>query len=152
MVKWRGCFSSVLLKGGQQGRRCLSITESSVNLWFMKIASFVTYDLKRKKWLIGPTYPLQCILTKKKYFHKLESDSARNNIHPNNKQKPEITNKNTGKNDMSIWPASLSVKVVSKLMSWFSPSFSGFLINATVLTLLLESFAGKKTFLSWRFS
>ena len=26
----------------------------------------------------------------------LESDSARNNIHPNNKQKPEITNKNTG--------------------------------------------------------
>jgi len=22
---------------------------------------------------------------------------------------------------MSIWPASLSVKVVSKLMSWFSP-------------------------------
>jgi len=25
-----------------------------------------------------------------KIFHKLESDSARNNIHPNNKQKPEI--------------------------------------------------------------
>jgi len=40
---------------------------------------------------------LQCILTKKKYFHRLESESARNNIHPNNKQKPEITNKNTGK-------------------------------------------------------
>jgi len=32
-------------------------------------------------------------LTKKKYFHRLESDSARNNIYPNNKQKPEITNK-----------------------------------------------------------
>jgi len=31
-----------------------------------------------------------------KIFHRLESDSARNNIHPNNKQKPEITNKNTG--------------------------------------------------------
>ena len=40
---------------------------------------------------------LQCILNKKKYFHRLESDSARNNIHPNIKQKPEITNKNTGK-------------------------------------------------------
>jgi len=34
---------------------------------------------------------------KKKIFHSLESDSARNNIHPNNKQKPEITNKNNGK-------------------------------------------------------
>jgi len=32
----------------------------------------------------------------KKIFHRLESDSARNNIHPNNKQKPEITNRNTG--------------------------------------------------------
>ena len=32
-------------------------------------------------------------LTKKKYSHRLESDSARNNIHPNNKQKPKITNK-----------------------------------------------------------
>jgi len=32
-----------------------------------------------------------------KIFHRLESDSARNNIHPNNKQKPEITNKNTAK-------------------------------------------------------
>jgi len=31
-----------------------------------------------------------------KLFHRLESDSARNNIHPNNKQKPEIANKNTG--------------------------------------------------------
>jgi len=28
-------------------------------------------------------------------FHSLESDWVRNNIHPNNKQKPEITNKNT---------------------------------------------------------
>ena len=28
---------------------------------------------------------------------RLESDSARNNIHLNNKQKPKITNKNTGK-------------------------------------------------------
>jgi len=32
-----------------------------------------------------------------KIFHRLESDSARNNIHSNNKQKPEITNKITGK-------------------------------------------------------
>jgi len=33
----------------------------------------------------------------KKIFHRLENDSAGNNIHPNNKQKPEITNKNIGK-------------------------------------------------------
>jgi len=33
----------------------------------------------------------------KKIFHTLESDSTRNNIHPNNKQKPEIANKNNGK-------------------------------------------------------
>jgi len=59
---------------------------------------------------------LQCILTKKKYFHRLESDLARNNIHPNNKQKPEITNKHTGKITCQ-WPASLSVKGASKLMS-----------------------------------
>ena len=44
---------------------------------------------------------------------------------------------------MSIWPAKLSVKVVSKIMSWFSPSYSGALVNATALTLLLESFARK---------
>jgi len=31
------------------------------------------------------------------YFHSLKSDSARNNIHPNTKEKPEITNKNTRK-------------------------------------------------------
>jgi len=37
------------------------------------------------------------ILTKKKYFHRLESDSARNSIHPNIKHKPEIANKNTRK-------------------------------------------------------
>jgi len=60
---------------------------------------------------------LQCTLSKKKYFHRLESDSARNNIHPSNKQKPEITIENTGKNSMSIWPARLSVKGASKLMS-----------------------------------
>jgi len=46
----------------------------------------------------------------------LESDSTRNNIHPNNKQKPEITKKDRKKN-MSIPPARLRVKVVSKLMS-----------------------------------
>jgi len=45
---------------------------------------------------------------------------------------------------MSIWPASLSVKDASKLMPLFSPTFSGALINATALTLLLESFSGKK--------
>jgi len=37
------------------------------------------------------------ILAKKKYFHRLENDSQRNNINSKNKQKPEITNKNTGK-------------------------------------------------------
>jgi len=31
-----------------------------------------------------------------KIFHRLETDSARNNIEPNNKQKPELQ-KNTGK-------------------------------------------------------
>jgi len=31
-------------------------------------------------------------------------------------------------------------------MSWFSPTFSGALVNATVSTLLLKSFAGKKRF------
>jgi len=40
---------------------------------------------------------LQCILNKNKYFHRLESASSRNNIHPNNKQKSEITNENTRK-------------------------------------------------------
>jgi len=53
---------------------------------------------------------------------------------------------------MSIWPASLSVKGASKLMSWFPPTFSGVLVDATVLTLLLKSFAEKKTFQSRRFS
>jgi len=43
------------------------------------------------------TPALQLIPTKKKIFHRLESDLARNNIHPNNKQKPEIIDKNTGK-------------------------------------------------------
>jgi len=38
----------------------------------------------------------ECIFTRKN-MSQLESDSARSNIHPNNKQKPEITNKNTGK-------------------------------------------------------
>jgi len=47
---------------------------------------------------------------------------------------------------MSIWPASLSVKGALKLLSWFSPTFSGALVNATVSTLLLKSFAGKKRF------
>ena len=43
------------------------------------------------------------------------------------------------KKNIWIWPARLSVNVVSKVMSWFSPSFSGAKVNATVLTLLLES-------------
>jgi len=47
---------------------------------------------------------------------------------------------------MSIWPASLSVKGALKPLSWFSPTFSGALVNATVSTLLLKSFAGKKRF------
>jgi len=47
---------------------------------------------------------------------------------------------------MSIWPASLSVKDASKLMSWVSATFSCCLVNATVWTLLLKSFAGKKRF------
>jgi len=39
---------------------------------------------------------LGCIFTRKKYF-TYYTVTARNSIHPNNKQKPEITNKNTGK-------------------------------------------------------
>jgi len=49
----------------------------------------------------------------------------------------------TPEKEHKIWPARLSVKVVSKLMSWFSPSFSGALVNATALTLLLGSSARK---------
>jgi len=37
-------------------------------------------------------------------------------------------------------------------LSWFSPTFSGALVNVTVLTLLLKSVAEKKTFQSRRFS
>jgi len=36
-------------------------------------------------------------LIKKKYLHRLESDSARNNIHPNNKHKSDITKESTRK-------------------------------------------------------
>ena len=47
-------------------------------------------------------YPPECTPWDKEMYlrlgtPRLESDSARNNIHPNNKQKPKITNKNTGK-------------------------------------------------------
>ena len=44
----------------------------------------------------------------------------------------------------------LSVKGDWKLMSWFSPTFLGALVNVTVLTLLLKSSAEKKTFQSRR--
>jgi len=37
-----------------------------------------------------------------KVFHRLESNSVRNNIHSNNKQKPEITNKNTKRERFSV--------------------------------------------------
>jgi len=40
---------------------------------------------------------------------------------------------------MSIWSASLSVKGASKFMSLFSPTFSGALVNAIVLTRVLNS-------------
>jgi len=49
-------------------------------------------------------------------------------------------------------PVSINVRGSSKLMSWFSPTFSGALVQATVLTLLLKSFAEKKSFESRRFS
>ena len=54
----------------------------------------------------------------------LESDSARNNIHTftrtiNRKQRLQTKHR---KNNMSIWPAGLSVKGASKLMSWVSPT------------------------------
>jgi len=41
-------------------------------------------------------------------------------------------------------PASINVRGASKLMSWFSPPFSGALVHAIVLTLLIKSFAVKK--------
>jgi len=37
-----------------------------------------------------------------------------------------------------IWPARVSVKIVYKLMSWFSLSFSGALVNATALHCYLK--------------
>jgi len=37
-----------------------------------------------------------------KCFHRLESDSVRNNIHPNNNQIPEITHKNNGKKHVNM--------------------------------------------------
>jgi len=43
---------------------------------------------------------------------------------------------------MSVWPATLNVKVVSELMSSFSPTFSGALVNNTD-SLPLQSFARK---------
>jgi len=46
----------------------------------------------------------------------------------------------------------LSAKGASKLMSWFSSTFSGALVNTTVLALLLESFAEKKKVSVARFS
>jgi len=52
-----------------------------------------------------------------KTFNRLETDSARNNIHPNNKQKPEIQKKKHRKTNMSLWPVRLSVNGASKLMS-----------------------------------
>jgi len=47
---------------------------------------------------------------------------------------------------MSICPASQSVTGASKLMSLLSPTFSGALVNATFVTLLLKSLARKKRF------
>jgi len=44
---------------------------------------------------------------------------------------------------MSTCPAKLSVKAASEFMSYFSPTFSGVLLNATARTLLLESPAAK---------
>jgi len=49
------------------------------------------------------------------------------------------------KNNISTWPARLTVKGASKPMSRFPPTFSGALVDATASTLLLESFAEKKT-------
>jgi len=73
----------------------------------------------------------------------LESDSARSNSQPNIKAQTRDYKLNHRKKGMSIWPVRLSVKVVSTLMSWFSPSFSDALVNPSALTLLLESFARK---------
>ena len=67
-----------------------------------------------------------------KTFRRLETDSARNNIHPNNKQKPEIQKKHR-KTNMTLWPVRLSVNGASNLMSGFSPTFSDALVNATLV-------------------
>ena len=69
----------------------------------------------------------------------MESGSARNNIHQQAETR-DYKQKHKKKN-MSKWLARLSVKVVSKLMSCLL--FSGAVLNATALTLLLESFASK---------
>jgi len=44
---------------------------------------------------------LECILTKKNISHARERLGQKEH-HPNNKQKPEITNKNTGKEHVKI--------------------------------------------------
>jgi len=56
------------------------------------------------------------------------------------------------KNNMSIWSARLRVKGASKPTSWIFTKFSGPLVTATALTLLLESFVWKKTIQSQHFS
>jgi len=46
----------------------------------------------------------------------LESESARNNMQPDNNRNQDYKQKHW-KNKMSIWPASLSMKGASKIMS-----------------------------------
>jgi len=72
----------------------------------------------------------------------LEIDSARNNIHPSNKHKPDVANKNTRKLTCKYGQPGC-VKVAWKHMSLLSLKLSGALVNATALTLLLESCAKK---------
>jgi len=73
----------------------------------------------------------------------LESDSAINNIHPNNKQTPEITNKNTGKRTVIMASQARCESFFQANFLIFTFIFRGALVNATALTLLLESFARK---------
>ena len=69
---------------------CINIWKQIyVNIFFSSMANLKCTPSDRKMYPWGYMYP-------RLGTSGLESCSARNKIHLNNKQKPEITNKNTG--------------------------------------------------------
>jgi len=61
----------------------------------------------------------------------------------NSKQKPELQTKIQQKEHANMASQAECESCFQDTMSWFSPSFSGALVNASALMLLLESFARK---------